>query len=197
MSHKAALDMDQVYRMYKIEDLSYREIADKFSVTPSTIGKRLKAYALERGMQWPLKTAFEARAGGNQDSVSATLIVGEIQDCIREYRISQSDLAQACGLTANHLHQITGGFKPRILRATAEKILWGIQRVEKGLVEWDKTQVRLPMAIRDTCDNGHRYTGRRDKDGRRVCLFCRADKDRRDRDARYWQEQERAMGKSA
>ena len=191
MTQKTSMDMDHVYHLYVTENLSYTVIGKRYGCTPSTVGNRLKTYAQERGMAWPLKPYLQTRAN-NVDSVRCDLIVGEIHDCIRNYRINQVRLAEVCGLSANLLYQITSGFKPRIHRRTAVKIEKGISRVERGLVKWEQEGVRLPMAIRTHCDKGHPYVGRMEN-GMKKCVVCRAEKDRRGWDRKWQQKQDEAM----
>lgn len=164
--------------LYVRQDLTYRQIADRYGCTPRTVQSHLEKAATALGLSWPLKSPAKARAG-RTGSVPTLLLRAEIVHCIQTYRVTQVQLAEACGMPVNHLHQITSGHRRRVQLSTARKIQRGIEAVEAGKVAPATTPVTLPKHIRTHCPSNHPYGKRRDSDGRRVCSVCRAMKDAR------------------
>lgn len=164
---------------YVQQDLTMRQIASKYDCSLKTAQNRLKKAAVELGMTWPLKSELKARSG-RAGTVTTKMLRAEIVYCIQRYRITQTQLAEACGIPANHMHQITAGFRSHVKLATARKIQAGIEKVEAGkITPAVGRQAVLPKHVRTHCINGHPYTGRRDAKGRRICSVCQANKHRR------------------
>lgn len=188
------LPLPEIYNAY-VQGKSYRALAEQYKTEASTIRNRLKRWCEENDRQFPPRTTYQKQ---NKDTVKSDLIIQEVIDVAREYRISQKELAGICGVSPNYLHQMMCGHKPRIARKYAEKIQAGIEKIENRQAEWDYTEVTLPRIARTHCAKGHRYTGKRDpKTGWRVCVVCLADKHRRAWDAKVWKRLEQQERKSA
>lgn len=169
--------MDRLAHEY-VSGGSYHTLGRKYKVSGSTIRNRLKAWADERQMSWPLKSHDQARRGV-QDVVSAEITRLAIHDACRRYRISQGTLAKLCGVGLNHMHKISSGHQPRVYRRTQGKILETIFQLDAGELTVEPEVAVLPMPVRDRCAKGHPYTGRVSSKGQRQCATCYLAKDRR------------------
>lgn len=164
--------------------MTLREIGERYGCSYATVQNRLREACDELDMQWPLKSNSKARAGRTK-TVGTRMLRAEIVHCIQTYRVSQKQLAEAGGLSPNHLHQITAGHKERVLLTTARKIQTGIEKVERGEVTSpDHIAPMLPMHARTHCSQGHAYGVRRNAKGHRYCAICLAEKHRRNDEKR-------------
>lgn len=185
----------KLLELYVEQDLTLRELGKQFGCSPSTVKNHLQKACDEHGMTWPLKSLSKARAGRTK-TVGTVMLRAEIVHCIKTYRVTQIQLAEACGLQPNHLHKITSGHTQRVLLTTARKIEAGIVKVEKGKVA-SPTHIApmLPLHARTHCSKGHPYGNRRNAKGQRYCPICLAEKNRRNDEKR--QAERRAARRTA
>lgn len=167
-------EMAQVAHAYRRGD-SYATLGAKYGCSPSTVRNRLKAWALDNDVEWPLRHVKAAAARPNV--TSADLVRADIAKTCRQFRVSQKQLAELAGVAVNTMHKISSGHKTKIFVKTQGLILEACSKLYAGEVVLEPThQLILPMHVRDICSNGHQWRGARWANGVRKCNQCVAAK---------------------
>lgn len=160
---------------------SMRAMAEKYGWSHHTIREKLKAAAKAQDLDWPLKSLSNTHK--RQDLVPVDLSHNTLRDIRLRYGIPLTKVAKLTGLGQGHVYDISSRRFPRIKRTTQAKILELAAQLDAEELRVERSRWAIDRSA-DVCYQGHRYTGKRDKNGHRECVMCASNKIRRDVDKR-------------
>lgn len=138
--HAKLPDKATLERLYVRENLSFKEIGDRYGVTKKVVYNNMKRRADKAGTAWPLKQQrpdWRARAAkkhseGRWDSVTTIMLRAEIRECRETYGVTSDRIAELAGLHPSIIDTIAApNGRKRVSRTTAEKVMRGVTQVEK------------------------------------------------------------------
>lgn len=138
--HAKLPDKATLERLYVRDNLSFKEIGDRYGVTAKVVYNNMKRRADKAGTAWPLKTQrpdWRARAAKKHsevrwDAVTTVMLRAEIRECREVHGVTNHRIAELAGLHPSQVDQIAAPKgRPRVSRTTAERLMRGIVEVER------------------------------------------------------------------
>jgi len=123
-----------IRELYMYQNMSYRDIGERFNVDVASVYRRAKNEAIKRDHEWPMvpvRAHTQGRAGRARcDSVDARMVKAELEEAAESLSMQYKDIAVKAGLHPQLVYNLTAGIRTRIARSTAEKIMTAIQELE-------------------------------------------------------------------